>query len=68
MDNDLKFKSVPTDADLAASFREDMRKALDVIVNLQNSAEKANMQIGFMLARDQFGRNFVQSINIFKIL
>ena len=57
-----------SDVDLAAEIRAEMRPLLDRVVEVQNRASRAGLQIGFQLARDQFGRSFFQSVDVFKPL
>jgi hypothetical protein len=57
-----------SDVDLAAEIRAEMRPLLDRVVEVQNRASRAGLQVGFQLARDQFGRSFVQSVDVFKPL
>jgi hypothetical protein len=67
-------ENVPTlvpsrsDADLAEEFRAEMRPILDQLVALQNRAARAGLQVGCAIVRDQFGRFFVQTIEVVKPL
>jgi hypothetical protein len=65
---EVEFESALNDKKLAAELRAEMRALLEKIAELQNRAARAGMQVGFALARDQFGRNFVQSVDVVKIL
>jgi hypothetical protein len=56
------------DEDIAAELKAELRPHLEAIVALQNKAAGHGMQIGFQLARDQYGRNFVQTIDVVKPL
>lgn len=56
------------DQDIAAMLRADIRPLLEGIAAKQNEAARHGLQIGFQLARDTFGRHFVQSIDIIKPL
>jgi hypothetical protein len=56
------------DEDVATELRAEVQPLLEQVVALQNRAAKAGMILGFALSRDQFGRNFVQSIDVIKPL
>ena len=56
------------DADVARELREELRPLLDQVLAVQNKAQRAGLQLGFQIARDNFGRNFVQTIEVIKPL
>jgi hypothetical protein len=56
------------DEDIAAELRAELRPLLESVAAIQNRATKHGLQIGWQLARDAFGRNFVQSIEVIKPL
>jgi hypothetical protein len=57
-----------TDTDVAAEFKAELRPLLDKIAAMQNRAAQLGLQLGFQFARDQFGRSFVQSVDVVKPL
>lgn len=56
------------DEDVATELRAEMRPLLQSVVDLQNRATRLGVVVGFQLARDQLGRNFIQSIDVIKPL
>lgn len=64
----LEFKRAPTDAEIAAEYREQARSHLDALIILMNNMDKDGMRLSFNLGRDAFGRNAVLALDIVKVL
>jgi hypothetical protein len=58
----------PSDAELAKLYRERLSVALPAICDLLNEALAQGLRIDFQIARDQFGRSFIQPISIYRPL
>lgn len=56
------------DADFAREAKERVRAAFEPIVEVMNEATRRGLMLNFMIARDQFGRAFVQTIDVVRYL
>jgi len=56
------------DEDIAAELKAELRPHIEAAAAVMNKASSHGMQICFQLARDQYGRNFIQTIDVVKPL
>jgi hypothetical protein len=57
-----------TDAELAADLRRRTEAALAPVMEIMNEASRHGLVLGWGINRDQFGRNRIEQITVFKPL
>jgi hypothetical protein len=63
-----RLQATQSDADLAADLRKRLEAVLQQAVELINEGNRHGLQVGFAVNRDQFGRNRVAEITIYRPL
>lgn len=66
--NNLAVLNSTNDRTIAETYRKDMHDLASRVADLINEARKSGLEVGFQIARDEFGNAFVPRISVVKPL